>query len=93
VARRRKSVIAFFHASDFICPYSAFDRCQESYPRKMNYTKIAIRVTVMNKVQFLLPSEPRKSSEPRSLDVIFLVEKEVCVKRCRACDCHHHKKI
>jgi len=26
----------------------------------VNYTKIAIRVTVMNKVQFLLASEPRK---------------------------------
>jgi hypothetical protein len=46
-------------------------------PEKVNYAKIAIRVTVMNKVQFLLASEPRKSLEPRSLDVIFLVEKDV----------------
>ena len=29
-------------------------------PEEVNYTKIAIRVTVMNKVQFLLSSEPRK---------------------------------
>ena len=62
-------------------------------PEKVNYTKIAIRVTVMNKVQFLLASEPRKSLEPRSLDVIFLVEKDVPVKRCRACDCHHYKRF
>jgi len=35
---------------------------------------------VMNKVQFLLASEPRKPLEPRSLNVIFLVEKDVGVK-------------
>jgi hypothetical protein len=41
----------------------------------MDYTKITIRVTVMNKVQFLLASEPRKPVKPRSFYVIFLVEK------------------
>ena len=59
----------------------------------MNYTKIAIRVTVMNKVQFLLASEPRKPLKPRSLYVIFLVEKDMRVERRRACDCRDHKKI
>jgi hypothetical protein len=49
-------------------------------PEEVNYTKITIRVTVMNKVQFLLASEPRKPLEPRSLNVIFLVEKDVGVK-------------
>ena len=29
-------------------------------PEEVNYTKIGIRVTVMNKMQFLLASEPRK---------------------------------
>jgi len=29
-------------------------------PEKVNYTKITIQVTVMNKVQFLMASEPRK---------------------------------
>jgi hypothetical protein len=29
-------------------------------PEEVNYTKITIRMTVMNKVQFLLASEPRK---------------------------------
>ena len=46
-------------------------------PEEVNYTKIAIRVTVMNKVQFLLASEPRKPLKPRSLYVIFLVEKDI----------------
>jgi hypothetical protein len=85
---------SFLHASDFMHSHSAFDRYREFYPRRIvNYTKIAIRVTVMNKVQFLLASEPRKPLKPRSLYVICLVEKDVRVKRRRACDYHHHKKI
>ena len=36
-------------------------------PEEMNYTKITIRVTVMNKVQLLLASEPRKPLKARSL--------------------------
>ena len=56
-------------------------------------TKIAIRVTVMNEVQFLPAAEPRKPLKPRPLYVIFLVEKDMHVKRRRACDYHHHKKI
>jgi hypothetical protein len=35
----------------------------------VNYTKIAIRVTVMNEVQFLLASKPRKPLKPRPLYV------------------------
>ena len=62
-------------------------------PEEVHYTKITIRVTVMNKVQFLLASEPRKPLKPRSLYVIFLVEKDMRVKRRRACDYRHHKKI
>jgi len=62
-------------------------------PEEVNYTKIAIRVPVMNKVQLLLASKPRKPLKPRPLYVIFLVEKDVCVKRHRACDYQHHKKI
>jgi hypothetical protein len=62
-------------------------------PEEVNYTKIAIRVPVMNKVQFLLASEPRKPLKPRSLYVIFLVKKDMRVKRRRTCDYHHHKKL
>ena len=61
-------------------------------PEEVNYTKITIRVTVMNKVQFLLASEPREPLKPRSLHVILLIEKDVCIKRRRTCDYHHHKK-
>ena len=49
-------------------------------PEEVNYTEITIRVTVMNKVQFLPASEPRKPLKPRSLQVIFLVEKDVRIK-------------
>ena len=62
-------------------------------PEEVNYTKIAIRVPVMNKVQLLLASKPRKPLKPRSLYVIFLVEKDVRVKGHRACDYQHYKKI
>jgi hypothetical protein len=33
-------------------------------PEEVNYTKIAIRVPVMNKVQLLLASKPRKPLKP-----------------------------
>jgi hypothetical protein len=62
-------------------------------PEEVNYTKIAIRVTVMNKVQFLLASEPRKPLKPRSLYVIFFVEKDMRAERRRARDCRDHEKI
>jgi hypothetical protein len=62
-------------------------------PEEVNYSKIAIRVTVMNKVQFLLASEPREPLKPRPLYVIFLVEKDMRVKRCRAYDYRDHEKI
>ena len=61
-------------------------------PEEVNYTKIAIRVTVMNEVQFLLASEPRKPLKPRSFYVIFLVKKDMRVKRRRACDCRDQKR-
>ena len=48
-------------------------------PEEVNYTKITVRVAVMNKVQFLLASEPCKPLEPRSLYVIFLVAKHIRV--------------
>ena len=73
--------------------HPAFDRYQEFIPEEVNYTKITIRVPVMNKVQFLLASEPRKPSKPRSLYVIFLVKKDMRVKRRRTCDYHRHKNF
>ena len=87
-----KSVIAL-QASDLCTCCRPSVGTENLVPEEVNYTKIAIRVTVMNKVQFLLASEPRKPLKPRPLYVIFLVEKDMRVKRRRACDYHHHKKI
>jgi hypothetical protein len=46
----------------------------------MDHREIAIRVPVMNEVQFLFPSEPCKPLQPRSLYVVLLVEKDVRVE-------------
>ena len=62
-------------------------------PEEVNNSKIAIRVPVMHEVQFLFASEPCKPLKSRSLYVIFLVEKDMRVKRRRACEYQHHKKI
>ena len=49
-------------------------------PEEMNHREIAARMSVMDKVQLLFASEPRKALKPRSLYVILLVEKDVRVK-------------
>ena len=59
----------------------------------MNYREIAARVLVMNEVQFPFASEPCKSQKQRFLYVVFLVKKDVRVKRRRACDYQHDKEI
>ena len=51
----------------------------------MDHREIAVRVPVMNEVQLLFPSEPCKPLKPRSLYVVFLVEKDVRVERRRTC--------
>ena len=59
----------------------------------MDHCEIAVRVPVMNKVQFLFPSEPCKPLQSRSLYVVFLVEKDVGVERRRTCDYLNHEEI
>src|SRR5580704_9016432 len=59
----------------------------------MDHREIAVRVPVMNEVQFLFLSEPCKPLKPRSLHVVFLVEKDVCIKRRRTCDYLSHEEI
>jgi len=54
-------------------------------PEEMDHRKIAVRVPMMNKVQFLFPSEPCKSLKPRSVYVVFPVEENVRVERHRTC--------
>ena len=62
-------------------------------PEEMDHREIAVRVPVMNEMQFLFPSEPCKSLKPRSLYVVFLVEKDMRVERRRTCDCLNHEEI
>ena len=59
----------------------------------MNHREVAVRVSVMNEVQLLFPSEPCKPLKPRSLYMIFLVEKNVRVKRRGTCDYLNHEEI
>ena len=87
-----KNVIAL-QASDLCACIRPSIGTENLVPEEVNYTKIAVRVTVMNEVQFLLASEPSKPLKPRPFYVIFLVEKNMRVKRRRACDYHHDKKI
>src|SRR5256714_10885716 len=62
-------------------------------PEEMDHREIAVRVPVMNEVQFLFSSEPRKPLKPRSLYVVFLVEKDVRIERRHACDYLNHEEI
>src|SRR5216683_6496099 len=55
-------------------------------PEEMDHREIAVRVPVMNEMQFLFASEPCKPLKPRSLYVVFLVEKDVRVERRRTCN-------
>ncbi len=48
---------------------------------------------MMSEVKFLHPSKPRKPPKPRSLDVIFLIEKEVRVERHRTGTDLNHEEI
>jgi hypothetical protein len=62
-------------------------------PEEVNHPKIAVRVAVMNEVQFLFPSEPSKSLKSRSLDVVFNVEEDVRIERRSARDYQNYKQI
>ena len=59
----------------------------------MDHSKIAVRVPVMNEVQFLLPPKPCKPQKPRSLNVVFFVEKYVRVERRPTGDYQNHETI
>src|ERR1700693_4967210 len=62
-------------------------------PEEMDHREIAVRVPVMNEVQLLFPSEPRKPLKSRSLYVVFLVEKDVRVERRRTSNYLNHEEI
>jgi hypothetical protein len=52
----------------------------------MDHCKIAVRVAVMNEMQFPFPSKPCKSLKAGFLYMVFLVEKDVRIERRRARD-------
>src|SRR5262249_37485 len=62
-------------------------------PEEMDHREIAVRVPMMNEMQFLFPSEPCKSLKPRSLYVVFLIEKDVPVERRPTPDYLSHEEI
>jgi hypothetical protein len=62
-------------------------------PEKMDHREIAVRVPVMNEMKLLFAPEPRKPLKPRSVYVVFLVEKDVCVERRRTCYCLNHEEV
>ena len=66
---------------------------EDPIPEEMDHREIAVRVPVMNEVQFLFASEPCKPLKPRSLYVVFLVEKDVRVERRRTRDDLNHEEI
>ena len=74
--------------------HPAFNPCPKSYPRRSELRQNCYsRAGDEQSAGFLPASKPRKPLKPRSLYVIFLVEKDMRVKRRRTCDYHHHKKI
>ncbi len=66
---------------------------EKPIPEEMDHREVAVRVPVMNEVQLLFLSEPRKPLKSRLLYVAFLVEKDVRVKRCRACNYLNYEQI
>jgi hypothetical protein len=66
---------------------------ENSIPEEMNHREIAVHVPMMNEVQLLFPSEPRKPLKSRSLNVVFLVEKDMRVERRRTCNYLNHEEI
>jgi hypothetical protein len=66
---------------------------ENSIPKEMNHREIAVRVPVMNEVQLLFPSEPRKLLKSRSLYVVFFVKKDVRVERRRTSNYLNHEEI
>ena len=62
-------------------------------PEEMDHCEIAVRMPMMNEVQFLFPSEPCKSLKPRSVYVVFPVEEDVRVERHRTCDYLNDEEI
>ena len=66
---------------------------EDSVPKEIDHCEITVRVSVMNEVQLLFSSEPRKPLKSRSFYVVFLVEKDVRVERRRTSNYLNHEEI
>ena len=76
-----------------LCSSRPSIRAENSIPEEMNYREIGVCMPVMNEVQLLFASEPGKPLKPRSLYMVFLVEKNVRIERRRTCDDLNHEEI
>src|SRR5436309_7163047 len=81
-----------FHSSESV-QHPAVIGTENPIPEEMDHREIAVRVPVMNEVQFLFPLEPCKPVKSRSLYVVFFVEKDMRVERRRTCDRLNHEEI
>lgn len=60
-------------------------------PEEVNHGEVAVRMQMMGEVKLPLAPEPSKAFQTRSLDVIFLVDKDMRVERRRTGKRHHDK--
>ena len=82
--------LAFYSSDSGIRPSIG---AENPIPEEIDHREIAVRMTVMSEVKFLHPSEPCKPPKPRSLDVVFLVEKDMRVVGRRTGDDLNHEEI
>jgi hypothetical protein len=75
------------------CPVRPPIRTENPIPKEMDHREIAVRVPMMHEVQLLSSPEPCKPLQPRFFDVVFLVEEDVHVERCRTWDYLNHEEI
>jgi hypothetical protein len=66
---------------------------QKPIPKEIDHRKIAVLTAMMDEVKFLFVPEPVKSTKPRILHVIFLIKKDMHVKRYRASAHEPDKKV
>ena len=75
-----------------LCRCRASIGTQQPVPEEMDDTEIAVRVVVVNEVEFLLASEPREPLQPRSIHVVFLIKQNMDVKgRCGRSRVNHEE--
>ena len=69
----------------------AFDRSRELYPKRNQLPRNCSQHAYDEQSEFLHASEPCKPSKPRSLHMVFFIEKDVGIKRCHPRDYLNHE--